>query len=81
MEDLQQLVTPTERNLMLKQACLTDFTVGNVRTLIADMVEMAYLAGANKVNLRRLGSSPEPDVTGENLVLARAFVKDKGLRI
>jgi len=82
MENLQQIVTPLERTMMLKQQLGTDATVGFVRNLLAEVAEMAYLAGANGLDIKaqQLHTANLKD-TGEVLVKARNYVKAKGLRI
>ena len=51
-----------------------------LRNYYANLVRMAFIAGANRVNIRSQ-CRDEPNVTdhGEIKVLADLFVKDKGL--
>ena len=80
MEHLQQIVSPLERTQELAEVMRSD-RPGTLREYIAQQVEMAYLAGVNKSNLRRSGSELVPQETGEVLTLARAYCKDKGFKI
>lgn len=47
---------------------------------IAAQIEMAYIAGANRLDVNDIPSKGI-DYTGQTLVLARGYVKDKGYRI
>lgn len=78
MEDLQQIVSPLERTQELAEVMRSD-RPGVLREFIAQQVEMAYLAGANGLDIRKHRDNLM--VTGEPLVKARNYVKDKGLRI
>lgn len=81
MEHLQQIVSPLERTQELAKVMRSD-RPGTLREYIAQQVEMAYLAGANGLDIKvqQLHTANLKD-TGEVLVKARNYVKAKGLRI
>jgi len=56
----------------------TKYSVTPLLSLINHLVQDAYLAGINKVNLTESRKEPIID-TGELLVLAKNYCKDKGL--
>lgn len=81
MEDLQQIVTPLKRTQELAANMQQD-RPGPWREYIANLVEMAYVAGANGLDVRgNHKHTTDLQTTGEVLVKARNYVKDKGLRI
>lgn len=71
---VQQLVETLDAGVKGK----TKYSVTPLITLINCLVEDAYVAGINKVNLSESRKDPIVD-TGELLVLAKNYCKDKGL--
>lgn len=54
-------------------------SLGELQDYISDQMEMAYIAGANRIDTNDIPSYGVKD-TGEIIVLARGYVKDKGYR-
>lgn len=78
-EQVQDLVSLQERFDQIQDAVRsTSFiTAGSMIEYFSPLIEQAYIAGANRVNITQ-GLKPIKD-TGEILVDARVFVKDKGM--
>jgi hypothetical protein len=72
MEDIQEPVKKIRRYQLMSGS-------PSRMRYIAELIEMAYLAGLNKVNIRE-GIRDIKD-TGEARTLARNFVRDKGFPI
>lgn len=53
--------------------------VDQLQEYIADQIEMAYIAGANRLDVNDIPVKGI-DYTGQTLVLARGYVKDKGYK-
>jgi hypothetical protein len=56
------------------------YSVSPIMKLINELVEAAYVAGANNLNLSE-GRKEDVQDTGEPLVRARNWCKDKGLSV
>ena len=60
---------------------MDEYYVLALRELIGNLVEMAYLAGANGLNITQSQAHESKlACTGEVLTKARIYAKDKGLR-
>lgn len=57
------------------------YNVKPLMSYIANLMEQAYLAGYNKVNLSEKIEGNKFIEYGEPLVKAQVYVKDKGLRV
>jgi hypothetical protein len=83
MEDVQQKVTVEQRRRLLWDTLYfstdVDKNISELLPIIANLVENAYIAGANRVNIGE-GEKHLND-TGEIKVLAGCYAKDKGLKL
>lgn len=87
MEQIKDKVTRSDRNKQIIDVIHAGlgpsgktYKVNPVLDYIANLVEQAYIAGANSYNSSDQNRKELID-TGTILVLAKNFVKDKGLRI
>lgn len=82
MEDLQQKVSVSDRTIELANLAREEHSVAKFREFIAEFGQMCYLAGANKLNItqQQMGKM-DLDNTGDTLIKAINYIKDKGFKI
>lgn len=79
--DILSRTTSLGKLLLDKQGVPVSDIMEDIRDYVAPLIEQAYLAGYNNVNISAGMPRKRIEDTGQPLANARAFVKDKGFRI
>lgn len=80
MENIIEKVPYANRFLELATAADDDIsTLMVLQEYVAEQIEMAYIAGANRLDVNDIPGHGIDD-TGQTIVLARGYVRDKGYR-
>ena len=78
-EHITQKVNYLQRFEILVEVESKDYSFSTIQAYLAEQIEMAYVAGANSLDVNCIPSKGVRD-TGQVIVLARNYVRDKGYR-